>query len=54
MLKIEECVPQKITKIVCPHCHKRLYRVGILDGGVIQGLTFRCAECGKLWEVTST
>ena len=47
-------VPAKeseVTKLVCPHCHERVQRIGIVKGSKIEGLTFKCRRCGQLWEV---
>ena len=42
-----------ITKLVCPECGERLRSVGLLSGSKIEGLTFKCRRCGKLWNVKS-
>jgi len=51
MLKIVPTVESDVTKIVCPHCHEKVPRVGIPKGSVISCLTFKCRKCGKLWQV---
>lgn len=40
-----------LTKIACPECGEKIPRVGLLRGSKIEGLTFRCRRCGRLWEV---
>ncbi len=44
---------QEITKIVCPDCKEKVRQVGLLKESKIQGLTFKCKRCGKLWTVKS-
>lgn len=44
---------QEITKIVCPDCKAKIHGVGLLKGSKIEGLTFKCKRCGKLWAVKS-
>lgn len=41
----------EVTKIVCPECSERVKSVGLLKSSRIDGLTFRCKRCGKLWIV---
>ena len=53
MLLIAPTMESEITKIVCPHCNEKVQRIGIKKGSNIQGLTFKCRRCGKLWEVTT-
>lgn len=53
MLLIAPTMESEITKIVCPHCNEKVPRFGIKKGSNIQGLTFKCRRCGKLWEVTT-
>lgn len=43
----------EITKIVCPDCNERVNSVGLLKTSKIEGLTFRCKRCGKIWKVTT-
>ena len=51
MLKIVPTDVSDITKVVCPHCRERVPRIGIKKNSRIDGLTFRCRKCGKLWEI---
>lgn len=51
MLKITPTVESDVTKIVCPHCHEKVPRIGIPKGSKISCLTFKCRKCGNLWEV---
>ena len=44
---------QDITKIVCPDCKERLRNVGLKKESKIDGLTFKCNRCDKLWEIKS-
>lgn len=41
----------EITHIVCPHCKEKLPRVGLQKSSKIDGFTFKCRKCGKLWSV---
>ena len=43
----------EITKIVCPDCKEKVRQVGLLKESKIEGLTFKCKRCGKLWTVKS-
>ena len=51
MLEIKEAERSEITKVACPDCHERVARIGIRKDSKIEGLTFKCRRCGKLWEV---
>ena len=42
-----------ITKIVCPSCNERVRFIGLIKESKIDGLTFKCRRCGKLWNVKS-
>ena len=43
----------EITKVICPQCGERLPKVGLLKSSHIEGMTFRCGKCKKLWAVSS-
>ena len=47
MYDISPAKESEITKIVCPDCHERLPRIGLLKDSNIKGLTFKCGRCGK-------
>ncbi len=51
MLNITKAKESEVTKLVCPHCHEKVPRVGIKKDSKIEGLTFKCRKCGFLWEV---
>ena len=51
MFTITPAKESEITKLVCPHCHERVQRIGIKKGSKVEGLTFKCRRCGLLWEV---
>lgn len=51
MLSITPAAKSDITHIVCPHCKEKLARVGLHKSSKIDGLTFKCRKCGKLWNV---
>lgn len=51
MFTITPTVESEITRIVCPHCNEKVPRVGLTKGSKIQGLTFKCRKCGRLWTV---
>ena len=51
MLNITPTVQSEFTKIVCPNCNKKVPRVGLQKDSKVQGLTFRCKKCGRLWTV---
>lgn len=51
MYTITPTVESDITKIVCPYCKEKVPRIGLQKESKIQGLTFKCRKCGKLWEV---
>ena len=51
MLYITPTVQSEITKIVCPNCNEKVPRVGLQKDSKVQGLTFRCKKCGRLWTV---
>ena len=52
-INITPAEKRDITKIVCPGCGERLRSVGLLRGSKIEGLTFKCKRCEKLWNVKS-
>lgn len=54
MFDISPATEAEITKIVCPGCHERLPRVGLLKNSNVRGLTFKCGRCGKLWAVSAS
>lgn len=43
-----------ITRIICPGCGDKVRSVGLLKESKVEGLTFRCKRCGKLWSLTTT
>lgn len=43
-----------ITKIQCPSCGEKVRSIGLLKGSRVDGLTFKCRKCGKLWRITTT
>ena len=45
--------PQEITKLSCPQCNERVKYVGLLLNSKIDGLTFKCPSCKRLWKVKS-
>lgn len=51
MIHIVPATESAVTKLVCPHCHEKVPRVAIKKGSKVEGLTFRCRKCSKLWEV---
>lgn len=56
MLKIEpttEATRANLTKITCPNCGRKLPEVAVLKDSKIEGLTFKCKKCRKLFAVTT-
>lgn len=51
MIIITPAETSTVTKIVCPHCKEKVSRIGLLEGSKVEGLTFRCKKCGKLWHL---
>lgn len=51
MLMIDPIDPAEVTKINCPACGERLPRVGLLKGSHVNGVTFKCKRCGRIWEI---
>lgn len=51
MLNITPAEKSDVTHIVCPHCKEKLTRIGLQKNSKIEGLTFKCRKCGKLWNV---
>jgi len=51
MLSITPTVKSEITHIVCPQCNEKVPRIGLQKDSKIDGLTFKCRKCGKLWTV---
>jgi transposase len=51
MLEITPAMGAPVTKITCPACNEKIPRLGLLPGSKIEGLTFKCKRCGKLWEI---
>ena len=43
-----------VTKLSCRACGEKLKNVGLLPHSNVQGLSFKCRRCGKLWEVNAT
>ena len=41
----------ELKKLVCPACREKVPRVGISKDSKIQGLSFECRRCGKLWAI---
>ena len=40
----------KVTRLKCPECKEKLPLVGIKKDSQIDGLSFTCKRCGRLWE----
>ena len=36
----------RVQRICCSECGARVPRVGLLEGGVLRGLSIKCRECG--------
>ena len=53
MMKIVPAEFSKVTKIVCPACGERAARIGLLPNSRIEGLTFKCKKCARLWAVST-
>ena len=51
MFTITPAKESEVTKLVCPHCHEKVPRIGIKKDSKLEGLTFKCRRCGLLWEV---
>lgn len=51
MLTIIPAEASEVTRLKCPECEEKLPRVGIKKDSQIEGLTFKCKRCGKLWGV---
>lgn len=51
MLSITPTEKSDITRIECPCCKEKLPRVGLQKDSKIDGLTFKCRKCGKLFSV---
>lgn len=51
MLSITPAEKTDITRIVCPACGEKVARVGLLKNSRVDGLTFKCRRCGKLWVI---
>lgn len=51
MLKITPTEASEVTRLKCPECEEKVPRVGIKKGSLVDGLTFKCKRCGKLWSV---
>lgn len=52
-LTITPTEKQDITRIVCPECKDKVRFIGLLKESKIEGLTFKCKRCSKLWTVKS-
>lgn len=50
--QIERSTPSEMTRIVCP-CGAKVRRLGLRKGSRVEGLTFLCDKCGKVYEVTT-
>ena len=46
-----ETIEKPVKRITCPSCHEKIKGVGLIPGSHINGLTFKCRRCGKLWEI---
>lgn len=42
---------REITKLVCPECGERVKNVALRKDSRIEGLTFKCKRCGRLFSV---
>ena len=51
MIKITETEASKVTPISCPDCNEKLPYTGLLPHSKVEGLTFKCKRCRKLWTV---
>ena len=51
MIVMTETKPQEVTKLSCPACKEQVSRVGLIKGSTVDGLSFKCKKCGKLWVV---
>ena len=43
--------PARVQRICCSECGARVPRVGLLEGGVLRGLSVKCKECGFIVRV---
>ena len=50
MLTIIPAEACEVTRLKCPECKEKLPLVGIKKDSQIDGLSFKCKRCGKLWE----
>jgi predicted RNA-binding Zn-ribbon protein involved in translation (DUF1610 family) len=51
MVTIFPAEPQEVTSLECPACKQRVARIKLCKDSVIEGLTFKCKRCGRLWGV---
>ena len=50
-MRIVPSKEQSVRRIACPFCEEKIKGIGVLPGGSIDGLAFKCKRCGKFWEV---
>ena len=50
-LKIFPIEEQSVTAIVCPACREKVRKVGLIKESRVEGLSFKCHKCGRLWGV---
>lgn len=51
MLTIDPIAPTEVTKVNCPACGERVPRVGLLKDSRVDGVTFKCKRCGRIWVI---
>lgn len=44
----------EVTRLTCRECGEKLRGVGLRRDSRIEGLSFKCKRCGKLWSVLTT
>jgi transposase-like protein len=50
-LKIYPIEAQDVTPLVCPACREKVRKVGLLKESQVNGLSFKCHKCSRLWGV---
>jgi transposase-like protein len=51
MLKIIPAEASEVTRLKCPECKEKVPYVGIKKDSQVDGLSFTCKRCKKLWAV---
>ena len=51
MLVITPIEKSEVTRLACKECGEKLRGVGLRRDSKIDGLSFKCKRCGKLWSV---